>query len=81
MLRNCCEQRSMSAEEIVSKLDELTKENIFVALFDKYRKSYSTPEFTAILNDLGVKQNKLTGVISFNNDAPFASIRKQIYQR
>ncbi len=81
LLRNCCEQQSMSAKEITSKLDELTKENIFVPLFNKYRKSYSTPEFSSILNDLGVKQNKSTGVISFNNDAPFASIRKQIYQR
>jgi hypothetical protein len=71
----------MSAVDISSILDELTNENIFIALFDKYRKSYSTPEFASILDDLGVKQNKWTGDISFNNDAPFASIRKQIYQR
>jgi hypothetical protein len=81
LLRHCCEEQSMSAQEIASKLDELTNENIFVALFDKYRKSYSTPEFDSILNDLGVKHTQWTGDISFDNDAPFASIRKQIYQR
>jgi hypothetical protein len=80
-LRYCCQGKSMSAEEIVSKLDELTNQNIFVLLFDKYRKSYSTPEFTSILTDLGVKQNKRTGDITFNDDAPLAYIRQQIYQR
>ena len=80
-LRYCCQGKSMSAEEIVSKLDELTNQNIFVPLFDKYRKSYSTPEFTSILTDLGVKQNKRTDDITFNDDAPLADIRRQIYQR
>ena len=79
-LRYCCQRQSMSAKEIVSKLDELTNQNIFVPLFDKYSKSYSTPEFKSILTDLGVKQNKRTGHISFNNDAPLAYIRQQIYQ-
>ena len=80
-LRYCCQGKSMSAEEIVSKLDELTKQKLFVPLFDKYSNSYSTPEFTSILTDLGVKQNKWTGHITFNDDAPLADIRQQIYQR
>ena len=80
-LRYCCQGKSMSAEEIVSKLDELTKQKLFVPLFDKYSNSYSTPEFTSILTDLGVKQNKRTGHITFNDDAPLADIRQQIYQR
>jgi len=77
-LRHCCEESSMSAEEIVRKLDELTNENLFVPLFNKYRESYTVPEYKSILADLGVKQKKLAGGASFNDNAPLAVIRRQI---
>lgn len=80
-LRNCCAGQLMSAEEIVRKLDELSNETMFVPLFDKYCKSYATPEFGSILTDLGVKQDTLAGSASFDNDAPLADIRQQIYQK
>lgn len=79
-LQYCCEQRSMSAEAIVRKLDELTNENIFVPLFNKYSESYTIPEYKSILTNLGIKQYKTTGSISLIDDAPLADIRKQIGQ-
>ncbi len=78
-LRDCCEKNLMSAEEIVHKLDELTDENIFVPLFNKFRESYTVPEYESILSDLGVKQKKLAGGVLFNDNAPLAVIRQQIY--
>jgi len=80
-LRLCCEDDSMSAEAIVRKLDELTNENIFVALFNEYCKSYSIPEYKSILAELGIKNDQQAGGISLVDDAPLAAIRQQIHQQ
>jgi hypothetical protein len=81
LLKDCCESRSMSAEAITRKLDELTNARIFVPLFEKYNESYRIPEYKPILTELGVKQNKWTGGISIDDDVPLADIRRQIYRR
>lgn len=80
-LQYCCAKRSMSAEAIVRELDELTNENIFVPLFNKYSKSYSIPAYEVLLDDLGVKQKQSTDGITFNDNAPLALIRQQISRR
>ncbi len=80
-LRNCCESRSMSAEQIVSKLDELSDSELFVPLFEKYCESYATPEFEPLLVKLGVGQNGTLRAISFDKDAELSAIRRQIYFR
>ncbi|MGB5457564.1 MAG: hypothetical protein WBO18_16555 [Gammaproteobacteria bacterium] len=75
-LRLCCEGRPMSAEAIVSKLDQVTNETLFVPLFKKYRASHSIPDYESILTDLGVGQEESTGAISLDDDAPLADIRR-----
>ncbi len=80
-LRNCCESRLMSAQQIVSKLDELSGGNLFVPLFEKYSESYSTPEYEPLLVKLGVAQNGPLGTVSFEKDAELSAIRRQIYFR
>lgn len=80
-LKDCCEERSMSAKAIARKLDELTNAQLFVPLFDKYSKSYRIPEYQSKLNELGVKQNKLSGAVTLEDEAPLVDIRRQIYQR
>jgi len=80
-LKDCCESHSMSAEAIARKLDELTNVTIFVSLFDKYSESYRVPEYKSLLTNLGIKQNKWSGDISLDNDAPLANIRRQIYNQ
>ena len=79
-LRDCCERESMSAEAIVHKLDELANDDIFVPLFKEYCETYSIPEYASILDDLGIRQQKWSGGISLNDDAPLAEIRQRIYQ-
>jgi len=80
-LKDCCESRSMSAEDIARKLDELTNVKVFVPLFNKYSESYQIPEHKLILTELGVKHNKWTGGISLDEEAPSADIRRRIYRR
>jgi hypothetical protein len=80
-LKDCCESRSMSAETIARKLDELTSMEVFVPLFDKYSETYRVPEYRSILTDLGVTQNKWAGGISLDDEAPLVDIRRQIYRR
>ena len=80
-LKDCCESRSMSAETIARKLDELTNMKVFVPLFDKYSDTYQLPEYKSILTDFGVKQTKWAGDISLDDEAPLAEIRRQIYRR
>ena len=78
-LRDCCEGQSMSAEEIVIKLDELIDGKLFVPLFKQYCESYTTPEFESLLVKLGVEYDSPAGGISFDADANMADIRRQIY--
>lgn len=80
LLKDCCEGRSMSAESIARKLDELISTKVFVPLFNKYTESYRIPEYTSILAELGVKQDKWSSGVSLDNDTPLATIRRQIYQ-
>ena len=80
-LRDCCEGQSMSAREIVHKLDELTDNDMFAPLFEKYCETYATPDFKPMLTSLGVKRDKMTGGISFDNAATLAHIRQQMHQK
>ena len=80
-LRDCCEAQSMSAEEIVNKLDTLIDGKLFVPLFNEFCESYETPEYEPLLVKLGVEQNRSVGDVSLNNDANLSDIRRQIYLR
>ena len=80
-LRDCCEHESMSAEAIVHKLDELTEEQIFVPLFEQFCESYSIPDYSEILAELGIQQEKRSRAIALNNTAPLAVVRQQIYRK
>lgn len=80
-LKDCCEDRSMSAQAIVNKLDELTDTELFTPLFKEYCVTHTIPDYEPILAELGVKQNKWTGGISLDDNAPLANVRKQMYQR
>ena len=71
----------MSASAIAHKLDALTSSNVFVALFDRYSDSYQIPDYKSLLDKLGVKQTKLAGNISFDNNATLATIRQNIYHK
>ena len=79
-IKYCCETQSMSATEIVHKLDALTGMRLFVPLFHQFSKSYSIPDYTSILIKLGVSKNQVDHKLLLNNDAAFAAIRKKLIQ-
>ena len=78
-LKTCCEKHLMSARDIAYKLDELMNVNVFVPLFNDYSKSFRIPDYQPVLTNLGVIQNNGVGNITFDNNAPLASIRQEIY--
>jgi hypothetical protein len=77
-LKDCCNSRSMSAKQIARKLDELSNDNIFLPMFEQYRKSSAMPGYHALLRDLGLAQgdNRLV----FMQEAPLREIRNSIYR-
>ena len=80
-LRDCCEERAMSAEQIVSKLDELLDGELFVLLFEQYCESYETPEYNPLLVKLGIATDTSSRAVSFDKDAQLSEIRRHIYLR
>jgi hypothetical protein len=78
-LNDCCAGRTMSAEAIVEKLDELANTELFVTLFREYRLSHSIPDYKPALAHLGIEQRKLSNAITLSDNAPGSQIRKQIY--
>jgi hypothetical protein len=71
--------RSMTAEAIVRKLDDILDTELFVPLFKQYSKSHSIPDYQSILKELGIKRNRWTGGITLNNEALLADIRREIF--
>jgi hypothetical protein len=78
-LKDCCMGRSMTAEAIVRKLDDILDTELFVPLFKQYSKSHSIPDYQSILKELGIKRNRWTGGITLNNEALLADIRREIF--
>ncbi len=79
-LKDCCQTRSMSAEAIARKLDELTRQRIFHPLFKTYGDSHRLPDYEPVLAALGVWQDEGTQSVSLGDNAPLAQIRSRIYQ-
>jgi hypothetical protein len=76
-LRTCCMRQELSAREITQKLDFLNGTSLFFPLFKQYSKSHYMPEYTPLLNQLGVYKQQ-SGQIRFDGQAPLAGIRKQL---
>jgi len=76
-LQACCFNRYLSTQEIVHKLDELSKTKVFSTLFTEFSASYAIPDYLTLLNSLGIeaKNNRVT----LNNSAKLSSQRKAIF--
>lgn len=82
-LKNCCQQRSMSAAAIAERLDLIAGVNIFKPLFIEYRASRAMPDHRPILTGLGVIAGQHVRAeydVALTAEAPDAEIRKSIYQ-
>ncbi len=78
-LKNCCEDKQMSARDIMLKLDDITEENIFTPLFYEFRNSFAVPEYRSLLKKMGIEKKPDTASLLFNNDASFSIFRKSIF--
>lgn len=86
-LKDCCQQRSMSAVAIAEKLDQIAESNlpgvsIFKPLFDEYRVSRTMPDYKPVLTSLGVVTNEQDHEygITLITDVPNIDIRRSIYK-
>ena len=77
-LRDCCAGRSMSAEEIAIKLDELSNENIFLDRFEQYRVSNAMMDYRKLKRDLGLVRHDNRLVLI--PEARLEEIRNSIYR-
>jgi hypothetical protein len=76
MLNVCCRDRSMSAREIVRKLDYLTANTVFTSLFAQVSNSRALPPAAALFDDLGIAIEE--GRVSILSDHPGSHIRRGI---
>jgi hypothetical protein len=76
MLNVCCRDRSMSAREIVRKLDYLTANTVFTSLFAQVSNSRALPPAAALFDDLGIAIEE--GRVSILSDHPGSHIRRSI---
>ncbi len=78
-LQGCClgKGRSWSAKQLFSKLDTITKTNVFSELYQQEALRKSFPEYQSLLLNLGVEKNA-SGQIVLNDEAPLAATRKVI---
>lgn len=81
-LKTCCQQKSMSATEIVEQLDQLAGSDIFKPLFLEYRVSHVMPDYQPTLTGLGVisHQHDRESTVSLRANAANADIRTNIYK-
>lgn len=81
-LKTCCQQKSMSATEIVEQLDQLAGSDIFKPLFLEYRASHVMPDYQPTLASLGVISHQYGGKsdVSLTANAADADIRTNIYK-
>jgi len=62
--------------EIMMKLDSITQTNIFTNLYRQHLPSETFPDLTSVYSGLGL--TVVNNRINFDNNAPYASIRKAI---
>jgi predicted metalloprotease with PDZ domain len=74
----CClpDDRGWSPADFVAKLDALVGSNVFVALFDAYRRRTDFPDIDAIYRDLGIVRDG--DRLRFDEHASAASVRRAI---
>lgn len=77
-LQQCClpSARMWDGLSLFRKLDRLAPSPVFESLYERYRAQKEFPAYDALLRKLGVSLNLKR--VSFNNDAPWASIRNNI---
>ncbi|MFT6365369.1 MAG: hypothetical protein ACJAUG_001022 [Halioglobus sp.] len=75
-LNNCCRDESLSAEQIVRKLDAFSQSTLFSDLFATARASRSIPAVTDLWSDLGIASDGES--VSFIANHPGAKLRKSI---
>jgi len=81
-LKTCCQNKSMSAVELVGQLDQLAGSDIFKSRFLEYRASYVMPEYDSILTRLGVISHRDDHEfdVLLKSNAPNTDIRTSIYK-
>ena len=81
-LKTCCQDKSMTAMEIVEQLDQLAGTNIFRPLFLEYRASHAMPDYQPTLSRLGVilQSHANESDVMLTANAPDAEIRASIYK-
>lgn len=77
-LKNCCENRDMSARQIVRKLDQLATSDLFYKEYLQFRNSYSIPDYLNLIGKLGIYP--ISDSVKLDNNQPDSKIRIQIYQ-
>ncbi|MFC3193148.1 hypothetical protein ACFODZ_02725 [Marinicella sediminis] len=78
-LQECCLNtgQSWSAAAMFTELDRISGTQVFSTLYEEEVKRQRFPEFTSLLEQLGVVQTRW-GSLRFEEQAPLAHIRKRI---
>ncbi|MFK8049761.1 MAG: hypothetical protein AB8B81_15145 [Halioglobus sp.] len=75
-LNNCCRDETLSAREIVVKLDSFSESTLFSDLFNTMRASRAIPPVEALWSELGIAVEG--GTVSLIEEHPGARLRRGI---
>ena len=76
-LRQCCFNKSLSAFEIITQLDNVTHSKVFNTLHQEFSNSYAIPTYDEFFQTLGIIQQ--TDHIKLSDVGQWVNLRENIY--
>ena len=75
-LNRCCADQQLSARDIAQRLDEVSRQSLFLPLFEEVSRSNTVPNFESLFEQLGVD---ISGAqLQLRNSAEQLAIREGI---
>ena len=75
-LNQCCAEDRLSVPEMVSRLDEMNRVELFGSLYDEVAASTTVPPFAGVFASLGIES--IDGQVKLQETGPGARVRKAI---